>query len=98
MLLEHNELLAQIKRSEELAKGQQNAYSSVVREKERLEQEIAISIEAQKSYRIREALAHSKLQEALSVAEAAIAEKNDAIRREKDIKGIGVHYFAYEYL
>lgn len=87
LLVEHNELLAHIKRSEEVTKGQQNGYASIVREKQRLEQEIAVLITAQKAYRMREAMAHSKIQEALNVAEAAIAEKNAAIQREKDIKG-----------
>lgn len=88
LLAEHNELLAQLKRSDNIAKGKQNEFASILRENERLGQEIAISKSAQKAYRIREVMAYAKIQEAIGVAEAAITEKNAAVQREKDIKGM----------
>lgn len=76
-----------MKRTEEFIKNRQNENVSILRERERLEQQIAVSESAQKAYRMREMIAYSKIQEALNVAEAAIAEKNAALTREKDIRG-----------
>lgn len=37
--------------------------------------------------RSREDITFAKVQEALNIADAAISEKNDALKREKDIQG-----------
>lgn len=86
-MTEHNELLEQLKRTEEATKAKQSEFASILREKERLEQQVAISASAQNTYRIREAIAYGKIQEAIILAETAIAEKKAALVREKDIRG-----------
>lgn len=42
----------------------------------------------QKTYRLREIVAYNKIQEALNIAETAIAEKNEALSKEKEIRGM----------
>lgn len=43
--------------------------------------------EQQKQYQLRESTAHAKIQEAIQTVEIAIAEKNAALQREKEIRG-----------
>lgn len=84
---EQNQLFEQVKRTEELNKNSKTEIANIMREREHLEQTVALALMTQKEYRIRESIAYNKIQEALNIAEVAIAEKNAALVRENEIRG-----------
>lgn len=84
LIIEHNQLLAQMKHTE----GQM---LRIARERDALEKECALLRISQKDCKIREDIAYAKIREALNVAEIAISEKNEALKREKDIQGDVFH-------
>lgn len=66
-----------------------NRYETTELRKERDEykKQLKIFCELHKQYQIRESIAHTKMQDALQMIEAALAEKSAAMQREKEIRG-----------
>lgn len=87
LTLEHKEVLARLKNMERVL--YENRYENTELRKERDVYKIQLKslCEQHKQYQQREAIAHAKIQDAIQMVEAAVAEKNAALQREKEIRG-----------
>lgn len=57
------------------------------RDRDECKNQLRVLSEQQKQYQLRESMAHAKMEDAIQMVEAAIAEKNEALQREKEIRG-----------
>lgn len=87
LAIEHKEVLAQLKNMENTIR--ENRYEAIELKKERddYKNQLKSLCERQKQYQLRESTAHTKIQDAIQMVEIALAEKNAATQREKEIRG-----------
>lgn len=88
LTIEHNQILTQMKNTEA-------QMLRILRERDALERECTLLQLARREGKIREEVVYAKMQEALNVAEIAIAEKTEALKREKDIQGVYLLVFCF---
>lgn len=80
----------------------ENRLETVELKKERddLKKQLLTLCEQHKQYQIRESISHAKIQDAIVMVEAALAEKTAALQREKETRGkyyfMIIHYSKYK--
>lgn len=84
---EHQEVLAKLKNYETVLR--ENRFEAIELRKERDEykNQLKLLCEKHKQHQYRETIAYAKIQDALQMVESALAEKNAALQREKEIRG-----------
>lgn len=84
---EHQEVLAKLKNYETVLR--ENRFEAIELRKERDEykNQLKSLCEKHKQHQYRETIAYAKIQDALQMVESALAEKNAALQREKEIRG-----------
>lgn len=87
LTIEHRDILAQLKNMESVLRESRFETTELRKERDAYKNKLKSYCDSQKQYQIRESIAHTKLQDALQMIEAALAEKNAAMQREKEIRG-----------
>lgn len=87
LTVEHKEMLAQLKNMESVLRDNRFETIELRKERDEYKKQLKSFCELHKQYQIRESIAHTKLQDALQMIEAALAERNAAMIREKEIRG-----------
>lgn len=101
LTIEHKEVLAQLKNMESVLRDNRYETTELRKERDEYKKQLKTFCELHKQYQIRESIAHTKMQDALQMIEAALAEKNAAMLREKEIRGefhLKKFKFSYKYI
>lgn len=87
LAIEHHEVLAQLKNMESVLRENRLETIELRKERDDLKKQLLTLCEQHKQYQIRESISHAKLQDAILMVEAALAEKTAALQREKETRG-----------
>lgn len=87
MTVEHREVLAQLRNMESVLRDNRFETTELRKERDEYKKKLESFCELHKQYQIRESIAHTKMQDAIHMIEAAMAERNAAMQREKEIRG-----------
>ncbi|XP_031618135.1 interactor of constitutive active ROPs 2, chloroplastic-like [Contarinia nasturtii] len=86
LAIEHKEVLAQLKNMENVLRENRFEMVEIRKERDEYKKQMKSLSELHKQYQVRETVAHTKIQDALHMVEAALAEKHAALQREKEIR------------
>lgn len=87
MSIEHKDVLAQLKHMENVLRENREEVFELRKERDKYKKQLKSSSELYKQYHLRETILHAKIQDAIQMVESALAEKNAALQREKEIRG-----------
>lgn len=88
LAIEHREVLAQLKNMESVLRENRFEMTELKKERDEYKKQLTLFCEQHRDYQLRESIAHAKIQDAIQMIETALAEKNAALQREKEIRGI----------
>lgn len=94
ILCEQSQSLEHIQKTESTLNNAKSQIVEIMRERRNLEQRVQFSTTTLREHMNRETEALAKIQEVLHIADDAIAEKNSALLREKEIRGNVLNNFA----
>lgn len=87
MAVEHKEVLAQLKNMETVLRENRFEATELRKERDEYKKQLRTLCEQHKQHQQRETIAYAKIQDALQMVESALAEKDAALQREKEIRG-----------
>lgn len=96
MALEHKEVLAQLKNMETVVRENRFEVIELRKERDEYKNRIKSLCEQHKQHQYRETIAYTKIQDAIQMVESAMAEKNAALLREKEIRGMKKLFVHFE--
>ncbi|XP_055323912.1 uncharacterized protein LOC129578801 isoform X2 [Sitodiplosis mosellana] len=86
LTIEHRDVLAQLKNMENVLRDNRFETTELRKERDAYKKQLKSYCELHKQYQLRESIAHTKMHDALQMIETALAEKNAAMLREKEIR------------
>lgn len=87
IISEQSQSLEHIQKTESTLNNAKSQIVDIMRERRNLEERLKFSTTTLREHMNRETDALAKVQEVLQIADVAIAEKNSALLREKEIRG-----------
>lgn len=87
LAIEHKEVIAQLKNMESILRENRSETMDLKKERDDYKNQLKLLCGQHKQYQLRESTAHTKIQDAIQMVETAMAEKDAALQREKEIRG-----------
>lgn len=87
LIAEHQSVLSQLKNVEGILRENRNEVATLKKERDEYKTKYLSMYEQRQKFEQRESVAITKIMDALQMVDAAIAEKNAAVAREKEIRG-----------
>lgn len=87
LTVEHREVLSQLKNMETILRENRFEITELKRERDEWKIQLKSLSEQNMQYKLRESIAHNKIQESIQMVETALTERNSAQQREKEIRG-----------
>lgn len=87
LISEHKEVLIQLKNVQRILCDQRSEVNELKKERDDYKHRLSICLEQNKQFQARESASYAKVQEAVRTVEIAVAQKNAALEKEKDVRG-----------
>lgn len=87
LIAEHKQVMEQLTNAEQVARTNRAQMTALKNERDEFEKQYRSLSEMHSQCRIRETIHSAKIQESMNMMELAIKEKDEAIEREKEIRG-----------